>query len=43
MSGELVFAPASRAQEQYLQSDADITFTGALQGQVSPFAFLVHS
>jgi hypothetical protein len=28
MADNLVFAPASRAQEQYLQSDADITFYG---------------
>jgi hypothetical protein len=25
---ELVFAPASRAQEQFLNSDADVTFYG---------------
>lgn len=39
MTGELVFAPASRAQEQFLQSDADLTFMAALLEQVSPFVF----
>jgi hypothetical protein len=28
MNEELVFAPASKAQEQYLLSDADITYYG---------------
>lgn len=28
MTDELVFAPASRAQEQFLTSDADLTFYG---------------
>ena len=39
MSGELVFAPASRAQEQFLNSDADITFMVALLEQVSPTVY----
>ena len=39
MSEELVFAPASRAQESFLLSDADVTFMEALQVQVSPFVY----
>jgi len=33
MSSNTVFAPASKAQEQFLNSDADITFYG---GKVVP-------
>lgn len=32
MKGNLVFAPASKAQEQFLMSDADITFYGGAAG-----------
>lgn len=32
MKGNLVFAPASKAQEQFLTSDADITFYGGAAG-----------
>jgi hypothetical protein len=39
MSEELVFAPASVAQSQFLCSDADITFTVALLEQVSPIVY----
>lgn len=28
MSNNIVFSPASKAQEQFLNSDADITFYG---------------